>query len=244
MDRALAVLEAVGARAEGIAAKELAEQLGLALPTTYHLLGTLVDAGYVAHLPERHRYALGHRVRELQQGLARQLAVPAEVAAAVRALHRGADAAAYYAVYRSHEVVVSHVEDSERRPRITPLGVGFHEAPHATAFGKVMLAAMEPAARATLLAALPRTRLTPATVVADDALAAQLAQVARTRVALEVEEFQRGWSCLASPVHARGAVVGAVAVSVPAPEFPARRPALETAVREAAARVTRVLAGR
>ena len=242
VERALRVLEAVGTRQEGVAAKALAAELGLTLPTTYHLLGTLVDAGYVLHVPAQHRYVLGHRVRELAVALAHQLAVPPAVAATVRALHLRADAAAYYAVFRDDEVVVSHVEDSPRRPRMVPLGVGFHEVPHATAFGKVMLAAMTPAARGHLLGSDLRC-LTTSTVVDRAAIERQLDRVRETRLAWEVEEFQAGWACLASAVHAPGgAVVAAVSVSVPVGEFPARRHDLEVAVREGATRASRALA--
>jgi len=242
VDRALQVLEAVGSHPDGLAAKEVARRLGLTLPTTYHLLTTLADAGYVAHLPVEHRYALGNRIRELEVQLCRQLAVPDGIAIIVRELRDRADAAAYYAVYRSDEVVVSHVEDSARRPRMTPLGVGFHEAPHATAFGKVMLAAMAPAARRALLETLPRLQLTRRTITDPTMLESHLRHVRDSRVALEIEEFQPGWACLASSVHApAGAVVAAVAVSVPAREFPKRRWAIEHAVRRSAALATRAL---
>ncbi len=242
VERALRVLEAVGSHRQGMSAKAIAAELGLTLPTTYHLLVTLVDAGYVLHERVEHRYVLGHRVRELSVALGHQLSVPPAVAAAVRSLHVRADAAAYYAVFRDEAVVVSHVEDSPRRPRMVPLGVGFHEVPHATAFGKVMLAAMSPAARRRALGTGLRC-VTAATLVDRVALEAQLERVRETRLAWEVEELQAGWACLASPVHSPGgAVVAAVSVSVPVAEYPARRQLLETVVRESATRTTRALA--
>ena len=36
---------------------------GLPRSTTYHLLDTLVQEGFVVHVPEDHRYALGRRIR-------------------------------------------------------------------------------------------------------------------------------------------------------------------------------------
>jgi DNA-binding IclR family transcriptional regulator len=107
--------------------------------SAYHLLTTLTENGYLVHLADERRYGLGYRVRLLELGLERQLEVPRQIARVLRRLHTEADAAAYYAVYRG-----AHVADSARRPRVRTLDVGFHEATHATACGKVMLAAMTP----------------------------------------------------------------------------------------------------
>jgi DNA-binding IclR family transcriptional regulator len=240
--RALRVLEAAGCLPGGLSAREIATAAELPLPTTYHLLSTLIEAGYVVHLEREHRYALGYKVRLLEQALCRQLAVPARVADAVRALHEDADAAAYYAVYRNLEVVLAHVVDSPRRPRIQLLDVGFHEAAHATAFGKVMLAAMDADTRRAYLARTGLPRVTPRTVVQPALLERQLDHVRESSVAMELEEFQVGVACLASPVYsAGGAVASVVAISLPADEFLDRRWAIERAVRRAATTVARAL---
>jgi DNA-binding IclR family transcriptional regulator len=236
------VLEAVGALPGGLSAKEIATAADLPLPTTYHLLTTLVEAGYVVHLEREHRFALGYKVRVLEQALCRQLAVPDRVAEAVRALHEDADAAAYYAVYRNNEVVLAHVVDSPRRPRIQLLDVGFHEAAHATAFGKVMLAAMEPEDRREYLNRAGMGRITPRTITEPATLERQLHHVRDSSIAMELEEFQLGVACLASGVYSPGgAVTSVLAISLPAVEFLIRRWTIEHAVRRAAGTVARLL---
>lgn len=62
--RGLAVLELLAARGP-VGAGVLARELDLPRSTTYHLLGELTAAGYVAHLPEEHRYGLGVAAFEL-----------------------------------------------------------------------------------------------------------------------------------------------------------------------------------
>lgn len=242
VSRALRLLELVAATRDGVTAKEAAAALGVALPTAYHLLTTLTESGYLVHLAAERRFGLGYQVRVLEQGLCRQLEVPPGVAAAVGRLHVEADAAAYYAVYRDADVVVAHVVDSPRRPRVQVLDIGFHEATHATAFGKVLLAAMDPAARR---AHLSRTGLRPCTgrtIVDEQALEGHLAHVRESSVALEIGEFQDGLSCLASAVRGPdGAVVGSVAISLPSAEFTSRRWQLERAVRHGATAATRAL---
>jgi DNA-binding IclR family transcriptional regulator len=238
------VLEFVAESPSGVTAKDVAAHLDLALPSAYHLLSTLIDAGYLVHLVAEHTYALGYQVRVLEQGLSRQLQVSEAVAAAIRKLHVSADAAAYYAIHRDVEIVVAHVVDSERRPRVQVLDVGFHQAAHATAFGKVMLAAMSEQERRAYLAKAGLRRCTARTIVDGAGLERNLAQVRDAGVALEIEEFQPGLSCLAAPVRSRsGAVVGSVAISLNSAEFSQRRGALEPAVRHGAMTVTRALQG-
>ena len=55
---------------------------------------------------------------------------------------------------------MAYVADSPTRPRVTPLDFGFHEATHATAFGKIMLAGMMPEQRDQFLLGHPLTPLT------------------------------------------------------------------------------------
>lgn len=240
--RALQVLEVVASSEDGVSAKHVAGRLDMPLPSLYHVLGTLVDAGYVVHVRGEHRYVLGYRVRMLDQALHRQLGVDPEVAAVVRWVHSQADAAAYYAVYRDVDVVLAHVVDSARRPRIQLLDVGFHEATHATAFGKVMLAAMPAERRRRYVGASDLRALTDATIVDPELLDAHLRHVRDAGVALEMGEFQAGVWCLAAPVRSpAGEVVAAVAVSMPSEEFRQRRWPVERAVRHGATRVTRAL---
>lgn len=240
--RALSALELIARQPTGASAKEVARHLDLALPTAYHLLSTLTEAGYLVHLAADHLYGLGYRVRLLEQGLARQLDVPAPVAEAITRLHREADAAAYYAVYREVDVVVAHVVDSDRRPRVRLLDVGFHEATHATAFGKVMLAAMNAEQRDRHLQRIGLRQLTARTITDRRSLDGHLAHVRRSGIALEFEEFQPGLACMAAPVKSpSGEVVASVAISLPAPELPRRRWELEQAVRQGALVVTRAL---
>ncbi|MFC5267874.1 IclR family transcriptional regulator [Kribbella qitaiheensis] len=242
VSRALRAMEFVAASRDGVTAKEIAAHLDLALPSAYHLLATLTESGYLVHLAQDHRYGLGYRVRLLEQGLERQLEVPALIASAVRRLHLEADAAAYYAVYREVNVVVAHVVDSERRPRVQVLDIGFHEATHATAFGKVMLAAMSPEERDAYLDRVGLRRCTANTMTDRSLLEAHLDKVRRSGVALEIGEFQDGLSCLAAPVRSSaGAVLASVAISLPSADFATRRWDLERAVRRGALVATRAV---
>jgi DNA-binding IclR family transcriptional regulator len=149
----------------------------------------------------------------------------------------------YYTVFRDSQVVVAAVADSPEYPRAQPIDLGFHEAPHATAFGKVMLSSMSRPGRRDFLAGGGLPKLTPGTITTRACLDDELAQVAGSGLAVEVEEFQPELACLGAPVvDGAGDLVGAVALSVPAAQFPDRRATLERATRAGAERVSRLIA--
>ncbi|UYM06409.1 IclR family transcriptional regulator [Solicola gregarius] len=243
--RAFRALEYVATRRDGASAKEIAAHLDIALPSTYHLLATLVESGYLVHLANNARFGLGYQIRVLEQGLTHQLEVPKAIQDAIGHLHAEADAAAYYAVYRETEVVLAHVVDSDRRPRVRVLEVGFHEATHATAFGKVMLAAMTVQQRQEYIRRVGLRACTGKTITDPDALEQHLAHVRESGIALEIGEFQDRIACMAAPVRTpAGEVVASVAISFPKALFAKHRWDLERAVRHGALVANRALSAR
>ncbi|WP_436520164.1 IclR family transcriptional regulator [Actinoplanes sp. HUAS TT8] len=243
VERAMRVLDHIAAATGPVPARDVAASLGLTLPTTYHLLTTLVEAGYLVHLGDQKAYALGHRVDDLARSLHRQIAAPPEVRRVAAVVHRQAHAATYYAALRNAEMIVAHVDECPVHPRIRVLDVGFHEAPHATAFGKLMLATLAPADREELLDRTGTPAVTPSTVTDRSVLLRQLRQVRGTGLAVEVNEFQPDLSCLAAPVNdAAGRFVGAVAVSLPTARMRADRWTVERVVRLGAVRASRAVA--
>jgi len=238
--RALRVLEVVAAAGDGVTAKAVARRCGFKLSTTYHLLHTLVHEGYLVRLPNARGYGLGYRLTDLHRQLRSQLAVTPRVVDALTVAHRWGGTATYFSVLRDADVVVADVVDSPQMPRVEPLDVGFREAAHATAFGKVLLAYLPPARRREYLAGVGLRRLTGRTITGLDAFEEELATVRLTGIAQEIEEFRSDLACVAVPVRAAdGAVVGAVAASAPLAFFRAHRDRMAAAVDHAASLMTK-----
>ncbi|WP_129667375.1 IclR family transcriptional regulator [Phytoactinopolyspora endophytica] len=230
--RALQVLEAIGEVPDGLTARQIAQRLDIALATTYHLLSTLVHAGYVVHLADDRRYVLGYKVRALDAGLRRQLRVTPTTSRVLMDIHRAADAPVYLALFRDREVAIADVADSPNRPRVAQLDVGLHQVPHVTAFGKVMLAAMDAEARHSLIDEVGLPALTRRSATSVTELDLELDRVRRDRLAVEVDEFMPRLACMAVPVcDTVGRVRGAVSASVSSAELGSRRRAMEAAVR-------------
>ena len=253
--RTFDILEVVAALG-GASAKEVADATGLPLPTVYRLVRELLDGEYLVHIREEKRFELGYKLHRLGVSLHQQIGVPREVRAEVVSLHQKLGLAAYFAVHRGSQIVVVHTADSPEAPRLQPLDFGFHEAAHATAFGKILLANMDPAQRDLHLDPDPMPRLGPGTITTRAELWPHLDRVADRGVAWEFEEFQAGASCAAAAVRGgNGALLGSVAVSAPCsrverPSDGRREPheraqgvlcqaEVEAAVRETASRVSR-----
>ncbi|HWE88309.1 MAG TPA: IclR family transcriptional regulator [Pseudonocardiaceae bacterium] len=240
--RALRVLEVVAEAGDGVTAKVVARRSGFPLATTYHLLNTLVHEGYLVRLSKARGYGLGYKLGGLHRRLCAELDVVPSVYDVLDGVHHRACAPAYYAVLRDGELVVAEIADSPRFPRVQPLDLGFHEAAHATSFGKVLLAAMPRAGLREYLGGAGLARLTGGTITRLADLEDELRLVRDCGVAQEVEEFRPDLACLAAPVRNDvGEVVGAMAMSTPLADFSRRRVVLEDLVRQGAGELSKLL---
>lgn len=242
--RALRVVEVVAEVGDGVTPKAIARRLNFTLPTTYRLLATLVEEGYLIRLPEPRGYGLGYRIGELAHRLLDQVTAPTPVRTILYELHRVAEGVAYYAVVRGTDVVVAHLDECPAHPAPGALRVGEPAPAHASAAGKVLLAALDRRRLGTLLAD-PLPAVTPRTLRDREGLDRELERVREVGVAVELGELVPGRAGMAAPVRdPRGAVTGALGISVRGTDFAPRRAGLERAVRDAAGRATEALAER
>lgn len=237
--RTFDILEAVSARG-GATAKEIADTTGLPLPTVYRLVRELLDGDYLVHIREEKRFELGYKLHALGVSLHEQIGVSRRVRAEVTALHQELGAAAYLAVHRGSQIVVVFTADSPAHPRLQPLEFGYHEAAHATALGKILLAPMDVTQRLAHLDPEPMPQFGPGTITGHAELFAQLETVADRGIAWEFGEFQAGFTCVAAAVRgATGQLIGSVAISAPDAQLSHGRPEAERALRDCASRVSR-----
>lgn len=243
VERTLAILELVAERG-GAGARDVADALGLPLPTVYRLIKDLVASDYLVHIRSEGRYELGYKLHRLGLALHRQLGLSRSVAREIAALHESTGFASYLGIYRGGELVLVHIVDSPESPRLKPLRFGFHEAPHATALGKIVLADLDTAGRNAYLERHGLRALTAKTITERVALDAELAEVARRGVSWEFEEFLAGWACAAVPVRGGdSALLGAVAVSDRPERFVGVEQRLAARLRQTSSRVGASLRG-
>lgn len=243
VERTLGILEVVAERG-GASAREIADATGIPLPTVYRLATELVDSDYLVHIRSDGRYELGHKLHRLGLSLHRQLGLSRPVTTEIARLHESTGFAAYLAILRGSELVVAHVVDSPECPRLQPMRFGFHEAPHATAFGKILLAELDDAGRDMYVTRNGLRALTASTITERTVLDPHLMEVGRRGVAWEYGEFLPGWWCAAAPVRgADVALLGSVAVSAQPDRFTGRELQIEARLRQVASRVGGLLRG-
>ncbi|MER7486664.1 IclR family transcriptional regulator C-terminal domain-containing protein [Streptomyces sp. NPDC126497] len=211
MQRAMRLLETVAGHDYGAPAKQLARETGLALPTTYHLLRTLVHEGYLRR--DKGLFFLGEAATRLSGSGAEQKR-RSTVADTLARWRDAVGAPVYYAVYREGEIDVVRVSDSPGHPAVEEWA-DFRETGHAHAIGQCLLSQLDEEARRDHLDRHPVRPLTPYTVRDDHSLLRRLERTRRMDPVLERQEYVLGTVCAAVPVTV-GSTAASVALSLPA----------------------------
>ena len=235
--RASQVLLWVADQPHGATAKEIAASQGLALPTTYHLLNTLVDEGLLAKDVHR-RYILGRSTAILAQAYLRGRAVPDSLLGALRELARRTGETSYLADWGEHEIRVLASVEGSRMLRVAEVGSGVYDHGHARANGKVLLAYARPEVRDAYLRAHPLVPLTEATICDRQALETDLERIRERGYAYDQEEFAVGVACVAAPLLLNGQLIAALGLSVPVDRMEKDRAELTKVLLDIAARAT------
>ncbi|MEV5425986.1 IclR family transcriptional regulator C-terminal domain-containing protein [Streptomyces cellulosae] len=210
VQRAMRLLETVAAHEHGAPAKQLARETGLALPTAYHLLRTLVHEGYLRR--DRGMFFLGEAAERLGGSGARQKR-RSTVADTLARWRDAVGVPVYYAAYRDGEIGLIGVADTPGNPAVEEW-TDFRETAHAHALGQCLLAQLDDAARRDHLGRYPVRPVTPYTVRDAASLLRRLERVRETDLVIERQEYALGTVCAAIPLKV-GATAATVAVSLP-----------------------------
>ena len=175
-----------------LTARALSEGTGICLPTTYHLLRTLVHEGYLQREADG-RYGLGRQLTFVTQleSRARSLRLVREEMADLAAEAR---VTVSIGALVDEEIVISQVVTHSSVPRFD-CWPGMAIPGHATAIGKNILSRMAPTQLAGYLVTHPLRQFTAQTVTIDWRLTAELTDAA---VIHNDQQYQYGLSCAAT----------------------------------------------
>jgi IclR family acetate operon transcriptional repressor len=214
LDKALAVLEAVSDQSQAVGLPDLAARLNLPRQTVHRLLGQLEEAGLVRRDPSRERYAIGPR----QSRLALASLCSKNQSAPLRVLLQDLvdDLKETCNIGVLDDLSYVYTERIECKwPLRAHLEAGSRVGAHAVSGGKIMLAALDPAALKPLLKGRKLTPYTHKTRVKFADLEADLAQVRARDFALSDEELFDGIIGVAVPIRHEGRTLAALAVHGP-----------------------------
>lgn len=213
--RAVRVMEAIAASPAPPQLAELCKALALPKPTVFRILSTLEYAGLVAREPGSKRYGCGRRLNALAGSVLLNSPSRAARRTILEELVEQIGETCNLTIPNGNAAMYLDRVEAAWPLRIS-LAAGSSVPMHASASGKLFLAAMPPRARERLLRQTPLVRHTVNTLVDPARLAAELERVREQGWATDNEEYLAGICCLAAPVHdAEGRVVAALAMHAP-----------------------------
>lgn len=216
LKRASAILDAVARQPEGISLAQLSVELGLRNSTAFHLIQTLVALGFLRQHADSRHYRIGTHLFALAAAALDETALLSLATPILERLSAETGYASHLAVRSKQDVIVI--------ARIAASGLlqlaghpGASRPAHATAIGKMLLAAMPPEELDRLLETLPLPAFTPNTLTSRQALHREIEAVRKAGMAEDNCELDADVRCIAVPVHDfAGRCAAAMGLSGPA----------------------------
>lgn len=213
--------------------QQVARALDLSPATAYRLLNLLVGEEYLVRLPDLSGFALGRRAVEFA-GVARGPAVPRAARRLITEMRGSTRFGVHLVTYSGGRMLLVDLDPDNPPPDPTL----FARHLHASALGRLLLAAQPGLAAATALVPLTRS-----TVADPPALAAALGDVRLNGWAAQCDELTPGRACVAAGVCAEdGTLVAGVAAAGPTARIEAGLDGLVSRLTVAADRLAQLLA--
>lgn len=222
--RCLQVLELLAEDPFELSLSVLAERLKLPRPSAHRLCTTLLEAHLIEQNPETRRYILGPKALWIGSGYIRHSAVYRASFFPMQELAKNVAGTVQLGVLDNGNVLFIHSVGYAGSPHAFA-DVGLRRSLHATASGKIFLAAM-PWPEVERIMSSPCDRYTEKTITSIPRMKQEIGDIQRKKYALNVEELLPGYWVLAAPVVGRnGQTLAAISVTLSTEHF---TPELET----------------
>lgn len=216
VDRALDVLDCMGAAGRPLGVSDIARRTGHSKATVHHVLTTLMSRRYVMQDPYTSLYRLGWALYELGTSVVRNV----EFTQAARPFLDRLAAETGESILLSilDDDAVLYLDRGESPSGLRMVANAGRRGPlHATASGKVLLAFSSDALLVERVLSKPLTRFTRATITDPAAMRRQLATVRTQGYSVCRQEREVGLCSIAVPLrNYTGMVVGSLALASPA----------------------------
>ena len=231
--RTFHIIVAVARSANGLAAKDIAAELGLPRQVVYHLLHTLTQVQALAK-GEGGLYTLGMGVMPLVGAFSRHVSPQAHLLPLVKRISAETGEMAYAAGWIGDEIMVVATASGSNPIQATEVALGNCGYANARASGKLLLALADETQRNAFLSRNPPRKKTPASIIDLQALGREFEHIRAQGYAIDDEEFVEGLCCLAVPLVQSGGLF-ALGLSAPKAVFLANKDRYLAAAKAAAA---------
>jgi len=237
IERALAILESLARKPQGLGVTELSQTLRLHKSTVHRLLATLSSFGYAEQDPLTERYKLGRKVLLLGLEILESLDFRKEAAPYLRELVEISRETAQLAVLDGGEIVVV---ERDRSPEVVTVNLGLRAQVHCTAEGKVLLAYLPREEAIYILETQGMPQHTVNTITDLEYMLSHLEKVRLQGYAINAEELVEGMRSIAAPIFDHsGKAIAALSISGPTSRLTLERIGrLVTVLKEACASIS------
>lgn len=219
LERGLSVLTALAEAGEATLT-QLARTVDLSASTTYRLLETLRQQGFVDWEERTGLFSVGLRAYQVGAAFSVRDALLGAAQPEMQALVDDLNETVNLAVIRAGEAVYVHQVQARQMMRMFT-HVGAVAPLHCSGVGKILTAWLPEPEASHLVGPGPYPAYTPHSMTTLNALKRELDTVRAQGYALDDEERELGVRCLATPIRdARGEVVASLSISAPASRFP------------------------
>ncbi|MBV8882068.1 MAG: IclR family transcriptional regulator [Planctomycetaceae bacterium] len=236
VDRALEILERLGASDGGLTLSELSARLGFPKNAVFRITNTLKARGYLARDEKTLRFRLTEKLLRLSQPRVEGKGLLEASMAGMRALRDECRETVQIGRRFGDEGVILEQVEGLHPLRIS-VDPGLRFPLHNNAPGKLLLAFLPDAARAATLKRIPMPASTPRTLTDRHELARECERIREQGWSVDFAEADEGIHCVAAPiVDPHGELLAALWISAPSRRLP------RAAFAEAGAQVKRAAA--
>jgi DNA-binding IclR family transcriptional regulator len=212
---------------DGVRADEVATRIAKSVSTAYNVLASLCDEDVAVRRPGG-VYQLAPNFRRAVGGESD----PHDLTGVVEDLLARTHKRAYAAIVRQGILRIGIERGLQGMPKLPGMDPVIRDNAHALALGKIVLA-LSPAEAVERYAAHGLKPFTPSTITTRDELDDELRRIRRSGIAVEREEFDGDFCCIAAPIlDARHRFVAAIGISMSRRAFDEEHVALEETLRD------------
>lgn len=211
VERAVAMLDAIGARSHGMTNAEISRYLRIPKSSASYILRALERSGYLRRVESKYR--LGLKLLSLRHSALEGLNVREVAQPHLRSLAEKLRQTVHLAVLDREEAVYVEKVEASNFVKVDTW-IGRRISPHSTSVGKAILAFVSEEELSRWLEARVLRRYTEFTITTPTGFMAEMEKVRSRGYAVDDEENTLGVRCIAAPIFgADGRVQASVGVS-------------------------------
>lgn len=218
-EKVLLILEVIANSEFPLTLENISSSIGLAKPTAFRLLNTLVAQGFVERDPNGRRFQPSAKFRLMGLSLLSTDSIRSQRVAVMKRLVEAVGETCNFNILDGNEVLyLDRIETSA--PIRLHIDSGMHVPMHCTASGKLFLSFMSDDQIKRIVGAEPLQSYTTKTMIHYSELMAEINKIRVRGYALDNCEYLEGSICVAVPVReSKNKVFAALAAHGPTPRF-------------------------